>query len=368
MSEVLYPHIRDLHIEGFRGIDQLDIPRLGRVTLLVGRNGVGKTTVLDAVRIYAARGDHPALRDLLLGREEFVFDGEAEERNFIPDVDALFYGRNLSRNSSLSIGPSHGGDQLRIEIATQKELFDFLHQVQRIATTEVWIAEGRSGVKVTFQRDSKICPLGFPFRVPTRNRFTSSQIGIRCESMGPGTLSNNDLAWFWDSVALTDDEGIAIDSLNLMLNSGTEGDAVIGVHAPEAGRSGRQIMVRLKSHPRPIPLKSLGDGALRMFSVALALTNCRDGFLLIDEVENGLHYSVQPEFWRMVLRTAKVNNVQVLATTHSWDCVSGFARASVESADQGVVYRVSRRGGALLAVDYPEDELEIAADQHIEIR
>ena len=41
----------DLYIENFRGIRKLSIPRLGRVTLLSGRNGVGKTTVLDAVRV-----------------------------------------------------------------------------------------------------------------------------------------------------------------------------------------------------------------------------------------------------------------------------------------------------------------------------
>ena len=50
-------HLPSLSITGFRGIDTLTIPRLGRVTLLAGKNGVGKTTVLDAVRVYAAGGD-----------------------------------------------------------------------------------------------------------------------------------------------------------------------------------------------------------------------------------------------------------------------------------------------------------------------
>ena len=43
-----------LSISGFRGFENLSIPQLGRVTLLTGLNGVGKTTVLDAIRIYAA--------------------------------------------------------------------------------------------------------------------------------------------------------------------------------------------------------------------------------------------------------------------------------------------------------------------------
>ena len=45
-------HLDSLYISGFRGIPKLEIPRLGRVTLLAGKNGVGKTTVLDAVRMY----------------------------------------------------------------------------------------------------------------------------------------------------------------------------------------------------------------------------------------------------------------------------------------------------------------------------
>ena len=117
------------------------------------------------------------------------------------------------------------------------------------------------------------------------------------------------------------------------------------------------------------PLKSLGDGALRIFGIALALANSRDGFLLIDESENGIHHSIQRDFWRMVLQTAQANNVQVLATTHSWDCIKGFAYAAAECEDaEGVLVRLSMRNGDLRAVEYPEDELKIAADQRIEVR
>ena len=64
-------------------------------------------------------------------------------------------------------------------------------------------------------------------------------------------------------------------------------------------------------------LRSLGDGAVRLFGVALALANSQGGFLLIDEAENGIHHTIQRDFWRMVLLTAQENNVQVFATTHS---------------------------------------------------
>ena len=87
-------HLPSLEITGFRGFDHLTIPRLGRVTLLAGRNAVGKTTVLDAVRLFAARGLPSVLADLLEEREELAAC-LVEDRSpaTVPDVAALFHGR-----------------------------------------------------------------------------------------------------------------------------------------------------------------------------------------------------------------------------------------------------------------------------------
>ena len=109
-------HLPDLSIEGFRGIEALTIERLGRVTLLAGKNSVGKTTVLDAVRVYAARGRSPVLSELLKSREE-VYGATDEDGDRIeaPDFAALFHGRDTSGCVCISIGPKSGTDQLRIE-------------------------------------------------------------------------------------------------------------------------------------------------------------------------------------------------------------------------------------------------------------
>ena len=91
--------------------------------------------------------------------------------------------------------------------------------------------------------------------------------------------------------------------------------------------------------------------------------------MLIDEAENGIHYSLQRDFWRMVLQTAQENDVQVVATTHSWGCIKGFAQAAIqpEGAD-GVLVRLSRQYGDLGAVEYSKEELAIASEQGIEVR
>ena len=71
----------------------------------------------------------------------------------------------------------------------------------------------------------------------------------------------------------------------------------------------------------------------------------------------------------MMLEAAQKYNVQVLATTHSFDCVRAFARTSIENEEaEGALVRLDKKDGQVRTVEYSEKELEIAADQDIEVR
>ena len=375
-------HLPDLTIAGFRGIDTLSIPRLGRVTLLTGKNSVGKTTVLDAVRVYAARGRYPSLYDLLWNRDE-VFAGVDEDgdRVIAPDWRALFHNRDTSEDACISIGPGNPSEQLVIkQIVSGDEQLGLFGQ----AGEEDRLRELSAGYGGDQEMRPWIISIDAqpPFRVHRTPRGRRSRrvqqrlfeegeppTALSYEFLGPGLLENVNLAQLWDGVALTDDEDRAVGALQMVFGPEVERVAVVGVDASYRGRAGRKPVVKLTGRNEPVPLRSLGDGALRLFGVALALANSRDGFLLIDEAENGIHHTIQRDFWRMVLRTAHSNNVQVLATTHSSDCVRGFAQAAQEIKEvEGVLIRLSRQYEDLQAVEYPEEELAIAAAQGIEVR
>ena len=193
---------------------------------------------------------------------------------------------------------------------------------------------------------------------------------MECVLLGPGLVRNDELAAFWDKVALTEDQTRAEKALGLGLGDEVERVAMVGDYGAGSRGRGRRVIVKLVGRDHPVPLKSLGDGATRLFGFALALANCRGGLLLIDEAENGIHHTVQEDFWRMILETARKNDVQVLATTHGWDCIRGFARAATAYRDaEGVLVRLEKdKEGELRAVEYSEEELETAAEQGIEVR
>ena len=107
----------------------------------------------------------------------------------------------------------------------------------------------------------------------------------------------------------------------------------------------------------------------RILGIALAQVNAKDGILLIDEFENGLYYSVQPDLWRFIFRLAHSLNVQVFATTHRWDCIEAFQRAAREDRqEEGLLIRLESKKGEIGVTLYDEQELTIATREHIEVR
>jgi len=99
-------------------------------------------------------------------------------------------------------------------------------------------------------------------------------------------------------------------------------------------------------------------------SIGLGLAGGEDGLTLIDEIENGIHYSAQPDLWRMIFETAQELDVQVFATTHSHDCVQAFQRVAGDYKDEeGMLIQLRRKRSdpeEIVAVTIDEEELQDA--------
>ena len=293
---------------------------------------------------------------------------EDGDRINAPAFDRLFHQNNGTR-PTIEIGPIEDGPTLKIadvdyfEPDIPKELRDFiLESEEEVKVLSVGFDDARSFLPWS---DVVLDRRRYLRTLRSLNREMSAT-PTRCECLGPGLLESTELGTLWDDVALTDYEALALKALRLVFGDRVGPVAAIG---EDYRGSGRRVIVKVADHTYPVPLRSLGDGATRMFGVALALANCRDGMLLIDEAENGIHYALQSKFWDMVLRAADEYNVQVVATTHSKDCINGFAVAAVNYPNASAnLIRLERRNGEMRAVEYSKEELEVTAEQNIEVR
>ncbi len=376
-------HLSSLSINGFRGISELEIPRLARVTLLAGDNSVGKTTVLDAVRLYAAGGRPEAMGDLLESREEIIETlDEDGDLTIVPNWAGLFSENSSSPFGVVRVGPISQSERQVLKIAVAG--MDDDSRPRRSTGRKLGSnrPDAQSGLKVDFKgetleiqpeelgiwRQRRRMGRGWSPRRSVRGGLT----GVKCLLLGPGAPDSEETARFWDEVALTDVEERVLAALSIVAGSSVDRVAVLG--GEESGiplfqNAGRRVMVKLANREQRAPLKSLGDGAFRLFTLALALAYCRDGFLLIDEAENGIHYSHLEAYWRMVIETAVRNNIQVLATTHSWDCIAGFSRAANASPGNSMLVRLDRgEDDKLTVATYAEDILQITDEMGIEVR
>ncbi len=87
-----------------------------------------------------------------------------------------------------------------------------------------------------------------------------------------------------------------------------------------------------------INIHELGDGLYRFLSIIFSLYMCKEGYLFIDEIENGIHYTKLDKLWKIILTISKEQNVQVFSTTHSKECIESYARVSKKLEDEDISF------------------------------
>ena len=80
-----------------------------------------------------------------------------------------------------------------------------------------------------------------------------------------------------------------------------------------------------------IPLNLMGEGVNRFAHFIMTMLVDDLDYLFIDEIENGIHHSVQKDVWKAIGQVAHDLDIQVFATTHSLEMI----RAAYEAFSEG---------------------------------
>lgn len=120
-----------------------------------------------------------------------------------------------------------------------------------------------------------------------------------------------------------------------------------------------------------VALLRMGNGVHRILTILLALSTCENGIVLIDEIENGLHYSVTEELWKMIFEVAEHLNVQVFATTQSIDTIKAFGKIiNIEENKplNGLLIKLENIDNVIEPLTFDPEELKVITQNSIEVR
>jgi AAA15 family ATPase/GTPase len=376
-----------LNIKNFKNLDDLQINSLGRVNLFTGKNNTGKSTILEALSIYASKGEVELIFQLLNERGENYRSSDIDKNETETNIRALsslFTNRKVGFNKQdfISIGAiektlfgSQTSSQKFISLRLVRYHDEIINDendtskgIRRKRTifddeAEKLLGDFDIGFEIRTSSSNYILPLNRerPYRMLPKSLFGSPENYQLIRTRNIDREINGKL---WDNITLSEKESYVIDALRI-IEPNVERIAFIEENPRE-----RTAIIKLINNKNVVPLRSMGDGINRIFTIILALVNSDNGFLLMDEFENGLHYTVQKKLWEIVFNLSQTLNVQVFATTHSGDCIAGFEEVvnQSENFSLGKLIRLESKNGNIKQVEFEAGELKIAGQFNIETR
>jgi hypothetical protein len=119
-----------------------------------------------------------------------------------------------------------------------------------------------------------------------------------------------------------------------------------------------------------MPLRVMGEGMNKLLSVALIMLANPGSILLLDEVENGFHYSFHEKFWELIFKLSAETNCQVFATTHSYECIDGAIAAAAKNhnGDNLSYIRLGEKDGEIFPHIFSKESLDFALKSEMEVR
>ena len=369
--------ISSIYIEGFRGFRSFEMAALGRVNLLVGTNNSGKTSLLEALHLLTSRAEPRALWNLLWRRgEKSIGLTPRSERQPEVDVSHLFIGHEFHIGSWFALSAKNQTSERRIRFKvielTEKERSGHRLPGDRVPKLALRIKGMPQPLISTIPLTSTGTISSDSLDIPRRTHGHYSDEKPQVQYVTTDAMDGNYLLALWNRIALTPDEDLVLRALASIDPNIERIAAQVGTTPYWGENSKAGFVIKHKKFENPIPIGSMGDGIWRLFSLAIAITQCRGGVLLVDEIDTGLHHTVMSDMWRLVISTASRFDVQVFATTHSSDCVNSLAfGASNDHQEPGpatlvTLQRIERDQGC--ATLYTAEEVQMAAQHSLEVR
>lgn len=327
--------MKSLEVKKYKNFEHLTLNDLANINLIVGKNNVGKSALLEAVSIFASNGDLEQIKAVLASRGEGVGFSSSVEKSAEKEMErflSLYHQWNvpnfLNHPIEISANEKLSGRKINFSmrlagyiksIETDSQGFERPYKLLE-DNNEAMFENPDIHIGLLLSYDERKT-----FYMFNGERKRNPAEGLNAfEYVRTNQIMGDKNPKLYDKIALTPNEKYIIKALQIIEPQIENINFLKDDKAP--GQSDERVpFVVFKNDSKRYRLSAMGDGINRILTIILAMLNCENGVLLIDEFENGLHYSVQYQLWKVINDLSTKLNVQVFATTHSMDTLRSLS-------------------------------------------
>lgn len=351
---------KNIEIKNFRGIGHLKIDEFSRVNILLGQNSSGKSSVLECLLLMMGMSN-PDLPQTINSIRSRNYSGLA-------DLTYIFHRLDLNTKPEIS-----------------SELFDSTKRHLSLDLTYVFDVQSQAGLQngqiPTSETKTFLNTLKMLFDVEfgqQKNTYectlTANQQGlISNKKLAEGYLEKNSVAFLPADLAA----GNPVNDLVELIKRRLKGTVAERLKNFDSRITTLEILnnvayVGLEGIDQLMAVNMQGDGLRRYLNIVAASANPMNNILLIDEIENGLHYSVYKKLWEAIFALATTTNKQVFVTTHSKETLYGLSEMLEEHTEYQQEMRLytieNTKLEGLQAYKYTYGGLSDACENDVELR
>ena len=351
---------KNIEIKNFRGIDHLKIDDFSRVNILLGQNSSGKSSVLECLFMMMGMSN-PDLPQTINSIRSRNYSGFA-------DLTYIFHRLDLKTTPEIS-----------------SELFDNTKRHLSLDLTYVFDEKSQpdlqNGQIPTSETKTFLNTLKMLFDIEfgqQKNTYecslTANQQGlISNKKLAEGYLEKNSVAFLPADLAAGNPANDLVELAKRRLkDTVTERLKIFDSRITALEILNNVAYVGLEGIDQLMAVNMQGDGMRRYLNIVAASANPMNNILLIDEIDNGLHYSAYKKLWEAIFALATTTNKQVFVTTHSKETLYKLNEMLEEKTDYQkelrlyTIEKTLKKG--IQAYKYTYEGLSGACANDIEIR
>lgn len=356
-------YVKDLEIDLYRGIKNLELNNLSDINILTGDNNSGKTSILEILRASSYPMEIESWNSSLRTPETIFFSNEL---SFFENILLLF---NINENFIKYRFITNSNEKIEMYITCEEEVVELEEkEIDKISgivfknkKNDLEKLIPMKKLKLMFYKNNELVNEKEIYEVSRRriiknkieNEFFTS-IYISPFQHIEGTLYLNNII---------DNPELYQEMIEILKEFDKD---IISINASKGGRS---IVYKILSQSGSIPLNVYGDGMKKAILLISAVVKAKNGVLLLDEFETAIHTTAMKEVFSWILRSCIKLNVQLFLTSHSKEAIEKVLNCCPELQEKINLYTLYKKENQTVARRLTAKEaIEASESFNLELR